>query len=46
MRKQAERIDCVLVQLDVTAWLMSALITGALFLAFAAARLKGGSARV
>ncbi len=44
MRGQAERIDSGLVRLDVTAWLMSALITSALFLAFAAAALIEGTA--
>ncbi|MFN3590709.1 MAG: cation diffusion facilitator family transporter [Thermaurantiacus sp.] len=44
MRGQAERIDSGLVRLDVTAWLMSALITAALFLAFGAARLMEGTA--
>jgi predicted Co/Zn/Cd cation transporter (cation efflux family) len=44
MRGQAERIDSGLVRLDVTAWLMSALITSALFLAFGAAFLMKGTA--
>lgn len=37
MRGAAERIDSGLVRLDVTSWLMSALITSALFLAFGVA---------
>jgi predicted Co/Zn/Cd cation transporter (cation efflux family) len=43
MRRAAERIDSGLVRLDVTAWLMSALITSALFLAFGAALLIEGT---
>jgi len=44
MRGQAERIDSGLVRLDVTSWLMSALITSALFLAFGAAFAMKGTA--
>ncbi len=43
MRRQAERIDSGLVRLDVTAWLMSAVITSALLLAFAVALLIRGT---
>lgn len=44
MRGQAERIDSGLVRLDVTSWLMSALITAALFAAFGAAFWMQGTA--
>lgn len=45
MRRHAERIDSGLVRLDVKSWLMSALITTALLLAFALAlALKGTAA--
>ena len=44
LKGQADRIDSGLVQLDVKAWLMSALITLALFLAFIAALAMEGTA--
>ncbi|MGE5154498.1 MAG: cation diffusion facilitator family transporter [Bdellovibrio bacteriovorus] len=45
MRGHAERIDSGLVRLDVKAWLMSALVTSALLVAFAAAlAIKGTEA--
>lgn len=44
MRRNAERIDSGLVRLDVTSWLMSALITSALFVAFGAAFAMKGTA--
>lgn len=43
MRGHAERIDSGLVRLDVKAWLMSALVTTALLVAFAAALLMQGT---
>lgn len=43
MRGQAERIDSGLVRLDVKAWLMSALITSALLVAFAVALASTGT---
>ena len=44
LRGQANRIDSALVRLDVKAWLISALITLALFLAFIAALAMKGTA--
>ena len=44
LRRQAERIDSGLVRLDVKAWLMSALITLALLIAFATALVMEGTA--
>lgn len=44
LRCQAERIDSALVRLDVKAWLLSALITTALLIAFGAALLMQGTA--
>lgn len=44
LRRQAERIDSGLVRLDVKAWLMSALITLALLIAFATALAMEGTA--
>lgn len=44
LRRQAERIDSALVRLDVKAWLLSALITTALLIAFGAALLMQGTA--
>ncbi|TVQ85464.1 MAG: cation transporter [Chromatiaceae bacterium] len=44
LRRQAERIDSGLVRLDVKAWLMAALVTTALLLAFAAALALDGTA--
>ena len=43
MRGHAERIDSGLVRLDVKAWLMSALVTSALLVAFGAAIWLGGT---
>ena len=43
MRRQAERIDSGLVRLDVKAWLMTALITVALLVAFSAALAMEGT---
>ncbi|MFN7175100.1 MAG: cation transporter, partial [Thermaurantiacus tibetensis] len=43
MRREAERIDSGLVRLDVTAWLMSGLITATLLAAFATALLVEGT---
>ncbi|KAA6186701.1 cation transporter [Thiohalocapsa marina] len=46
LRGQAERIDSGLVRLDVKAWLLSALITTALLVAFGAALAMRGTAAV
>jgi cation diffusion facilitator family transporter len=43
LRRQAERIDSGLVRLDVKAWLLSALMSGALLIAFALALLLRGT---
>jgi len=44
LRRQAERIDSGLVRLDVKAWLLSALMSGALLIAFATALVIRGTA--
>ncbi|WP_295406059.1 cation transporter [uncultured Thiocystis sp.] len=44
MRRQADRLDSGLVRLDVKAWLLSALMTSALLIAFAAALMLRGTA--